>query len=118
MSVTCWTQQTVCWLMVTKSPSHTYRQKNVAVTLIKVPIRLLWDLHQLHFLLHSGNKGFIKSPTKSVAFPKNISPHTVFTFGVLCKASVKQDYLNSPDDDARAVSDCSECVFHVAPSFR
>lgn len=49
-----------CWLTVTKSSSHTYRQKNVAVTLMKVPIILLWDLHQLHFLLHSGNKGFMK----------------------------------------------------------
>lgn len=40
--------------------SHTYRQKNVAVTLIKAPIRLLWDLDQLHFLLHSGNKSLMK----------------------------------------------------------
>lgn len=45
--------------------SHTYRQKNVAVALIKAPIRLLWDLDQLHFLLHSGNKSLMKWPPKS-----------------------------------------------------
>lgn len=27
-------------------------------------------------------------------------------------------YLNSPDDDTRVGSDCSECVFHVAYNFQ
>lgn len=36
--------------MIHEPPSQTYRQKYVAVTLIKVSIRLLWDLYQLHFL--------------------------------------------------------------------
>lgn len=54
-----------CSLMMIQYSSHTYRQKNVAVTLIKAPIRLLWDLDQLHFLLHSGNKSLMKWPPKS-----------------------------------------------------
>lgn len=49
-----------CSLMMMQSSSHTYRQNNVAVTLVKAPIALLWNLDQLHFLLHSGNKSLMK----------------------------------------------------------
>lgn len=40
--------------MMIQSSLHTYRQKNVAVALIKVSIGLLRELYQLHFLLQVG----------------------------------------------------------------
>ena len=42
--------------MIHQSPSQTYKEKYVAVTLIKVSIKFLRDLHQLHFLLNEEKK--------------------------------------------------------------
>lgn len=49
------------------SSSQTYRQKYVAVTLVKVSVPLLGHLHQIHFLLHRG-EGVYYISTKNHRF--------------------------------------------------
>lgn len=89
-----------------KLPSQTYRQKYVAVALIKVSIGFLRDLYQFHFLLH---RKMLKDVSDALyAFIttwKSFSPYNA--------TSAKSHYLNSPDYNPRVVSYCSECVLHV-----